>query len=262
MRSGRSDRCSPAGFGEEPNPAARSFARGGAHPKATAVAVATTPTPSVDEHRPCASRMGRGSRVPQHGVVRPAAEARLRRAAERALRLAGRCDELGAVGGRGGASRMLFARLVHAATEDVALGGASPSSWHTSRPRSRRSASARAGHRVHVDRVPVARPGSARDRRPVRPPRSRRRDRRRHRRRRVQRRPVVDGRGGADGRDRPVARHHDALVVVDATQAVGWLPVHARDADLLCAPRTSGSSRREEPPTWSSASGSRIGSSR
>ena len=32
------------------------------------------------------------------------------------------------------------------------------------------------------------------------------------------------------------ARHHDALVVVDATQAVGWLPVDARDADLLlCA---------------------------
>ncbi len=32
------------------------------------------------------------------------------------------------------------------------------------------------------------------------------------------------------------ARHHDALVVVDATQAVGWLPVDAREADLLlCA---------------------------
>jgi selenocysteine lyase/cysteine desulfurase len=32
------------------------------------------------------------------------------------------------------------------------------------------------------------------------------------------------------------ARHHDALVVVDATQAVGWLPVDARDVDLLlCA---------------------------
>ena len=32
------------------------------------------------------------------------------------------------------------------------------------------------------------------------------------------------------------ARHHGALVVVDATQAAGWLPVDARDADLLvCA---------------------------
>jgi selenocysteine lyase/cysteine desulfurase len=32
------------------------------------------------------------------------------------------------------------------------------------------------------------------------------------------------------------ARHHGALVVVDATQALGWLPVDAADADLLvCA---------------------------
>ena len=179
--------------------------RRGTSLKAPAVAVATAQRySSVDDGSSCAG-VGRGSRVPEHGVVRPAAEAGVRRATAGARRLAGRSDQLGAVGGAGGRLPRAVRAPRDAAAEDVALGSTvSQLVSHLSTALPGKARCPRAGHRVHVDRVPVAGPGRARDRRPVRPtPRPRRRDRRAHGRRRVQRRAVVDGRGGADGRDRP-----------------------------------------------------------
>ena len=135
-------------------------------------------------------------------------------------------------------ARAEFATLTRSHPEHVVV-GANVSGLDLARrdraPRRLEGPRARAG--VHVAAVPVPGAGRARRharRRPARQARGS--DRRQHRRRRGLRGAVLDGELADLDAIAAAAHHHGARTIIDATHAIGWLPIDATRFDAVaCA---------------------------
>ena len=171
--------------------------------------------------------------LPEHGELRAPARPGVGRGADRAGRLARRAGELGALDGgdRAGAGGVRDARAA-----------STPSAWRSARPSPGLIAQVAAaipdGSRVlapEPEFVSLLFPFLAQAERGVTVEScrwtARGGDRRLHRRRRRLGRAVLDRRARRLDDIAAAASHHGALTVVDATHAIGWLPLDASRFD-------------------------------